>query len=142
MNRRSGAMDAKVALWREVEAGTRFTEKTARERYPQLTKRSFDGLPSEVARRPKIGKSSPRDVKTYLASDVDALAARVAAAETEPVDPRWREVEAGTRHTVKTAMDLYPQLNTRSFEGLPSEVARRTKPCKGPREVQTYLASD
>ena len=112
------------------------------ERYPQLTKRSVESLPSEIARQPKIGKSNPRDVKTYLAADVDALVARLAAPEPEPVDPRWREVEAGTRHTYKTAMERYPQLMKHLIEGLPSEVARRPKSCKGPRDVKTYLASD
>ena len=139
-------MEAKVALWREVEEGKRDTYKTAMERHAILTHNSFRGLPSEVARQPKVGDGRggkyTRDVKTYLASDVDALVAGLAASEPETVDPRWREVEAGTRHTYKTAMERYPQLHLSSFEGLPSEVARRTKPCKGPREVQTYLASD
>ena len=95
-------MEAKVALWREVLAGTRHTAKTAMERFPQLTKKSFTGLPSKIARQPKSGPGPgghARDVKTSLVSDVDKLVARLAAPEPEPVDPRWREVEAGTRFT-------------------------------------------
>ena len=139
-------MEAKVALWREVEEGKRDTYKTAMERHAILTHNSFRGLPSEVARQPKVGDGRggkyTRDVKTYLASDVDALVAGLAASEPETVDPRWREVEAGTRHTYKTAMERYPQLHLSSFEGLPSEVARRPKSCKGPRDVKTFLAAD
>ena len=94
-------MEAKVARWREVEAGTRFTAKTAMERYP-LHAGSFKDLSSEVARQPKQSdheNSRACDVKTYLVADVEALVARLAAPEPEPVDPRWREVEAGTRFT-------------------------------------------
>ncbi|KAK7249846.1 hypothetical protein SO694_00005141 [Aureococcus anophagefferens] len=103
-------MEAKVALWREVEAGTRYTAKTAMERYPQLNIHSFTDLSSKIARRPKIGPGPggrARDVKTYLAADVDALVARLATPEPEQVDPRWREVEAGTRYTMKTAMERH-----------------------------------
>ena len=139
-------MAAKAARWREVEEGKRDTYKTAMERHAILTHNSFRGLPSEVARQPKVGDGRggkyTRDVKTYLASDVDALVAGLAASEPETVDPRWREVEAGTRHTYKTAMERYPQLHLSSFEGLPSEVARRPKSCKGPRDVKTFLAAD
>jgi hypothetical protein len=136
-------MEAKVARWREVEAGTRFTATTAMERYPQLTKKSCKGLPSEIAKQPKgdaFGDHA-RDVKTYLAADVDALDARLAA--PDPVDPRWREVEAGTRHTAKTAMERFTQLHLSSFKDLPFEIA--TKPKIGIRaacDVKTYLASD
>ncbi|KAH8097156.1 hypothetical protein JL720_35 [Aureococcus anophagefferens] len=136
-------MATNVALWREVEAGTRHTVTTAKERYPQaqLHSRSFKGLPSEIARKPKIGNSKPCDVKTNLAADVEALVARLAApAEPEAVDPCWREVETGTRYTQTTAMERYPQLYTTSFKDLPFEIARRPKPCKGP--ATTYLASD
>ncbi|KAH8066270.1 hypothetical protein JL722_700 [Aureococcus anophagefferens] len=138
-------MATNVALWREVEAGTRHTVTTAKERYPQaqLHSRSFKGLPSEIARKPKIGNSKPCDVKTNLAADVEALVARLAApAEPEAVDPCWREVETGTRYTQTTAMERYPQLYTTSFKDLPFEIARRPKPCKGPRDVKTYLAAD
>ncbi|KAH8073277.1 hypothetical protein JL721_3264 [Aureococcus anophagefferens] len=137
-------MEAKVALWREVLAGTRHTYKTAMELYPQLHPKSFKDLPNKVARQPKSGPGrggGSRDVKTYLASDVDALVARLAA--PEPVEPRWREVEAGTRYTAKTAMERYPQLNFDSFTGLPSEIGRQPKIGKSnPRDVQTYLAAD
>ncbi|KAH8080388.1 hypothetical protein JL720_9081 [Aureococcus anophagefferens] len=139
-------MEAKVALWREVEAGTLYTAKTAMERYPQLHLSSFKGLPSEIAKKPKgdaFGDRA-RDVKTYLAADLDALAALLAA--PDPVDPRWREVEAGTRFTRATAMERYPQLNTKSFNDLPCEVARQPKsgPGRGgsARDVKTYLAAD
>jgi hypothetical protein len=139
-------MAANVALWREVEAGTRHTVTTAKERYPQaqLHFRSFEGLPSKTAVKPKTGNQRARDVKTYAAADVDALVARLAAPEPEPVDPRWREVEAGTRYTAKTAMERYPQLKKHSVDGLPSKVARQPK--RGPRtrarDVKTYLAAD
>ncbi|KAH8066192.1 hypothetical protein JL722_608 [Aureococcus anophagefferens] len=128
--------------WREVEAGTRYTAKTAMERYPHLTEYSLKGLRSEIARRPKTGSQRAYDVKTYLASDVDALVARLAAPKAEPVDPRWPEVEAGTRYTKTTAMERHPQLSCHSFDELPFEIARRPKPCKGPRDVKTYLATD
>ena len=138
-------MEAKVARWREVEAGTRFTVKTAMERYPQLNTRSCDGLRSEIATKPKIGNARHAyDVKTYLAADVEALVARLAAPEPEPVDPRWREVEAGTRNTATTAMKRYPQLSTRSLDNLPSIIARRPKigNARHAYDVKTFLASD
>ena len=137
-------MEAKVARWREVEAGTRFTVKTAMERYPQLNTRSCDGLRSEIATKPKIGNQRAYDVKTYLAADVEALVARLAAPEPEPVDPRWREVEAGTRNTATTAMKRYPQLSTRSLDNLPSIIARRPKigNARHAYDVKTFLASD
>ena len=67
-------MAAKAERWREVEAGTRYTYKTAMERYPFLNVSSCNGLPSEIARQPKNERSGARarDVKTYLARDVDA----------------------------------------------------------------------
>ena len=136
------SIEAKIASWREVLAGTRYTAKTAMERFPQLTCHSFDDLPFEIARRPKSGKSPPCDVITYAAADVDALVARLAAPES--VDPRWREVEAGTRFTVKTAMERYPRINGGLFfADLPFEIA--TKPKIGNQrayDVKTYLASD
>ncbi|KAH8076566.1 hypothetical protein JL721_577 [Aureococcus anophagefferens] len=133
--------------WREVEAGTRYTMKTAMKRYPQLNKHSFDGLPSEVARQPKQSDhacSRARDVKTYLAADVDALVACLAAPDPEPVDPRWLEVKAGARYDWKTAKKRYPQLNWRHLEDLPFEIARRPKPGKGKYacDVKTFLAAD
>jgi hypothetical protein len=140
---------AKVALWAEVESGSRYSMKTAMERYPCLNANSCKGLTSEVARQPKSGPGPggrARDVKTYLAADVDALVARLAAPEPEPVDPRWREVEAGARYTVKTAMERHPQLYHKIFEGLPSEVARRPKQSdhekSRARDVKTYAAAD
>jgi hypothetical protein len=139
------AMAAKVALWREVEAGTRFTATTAMEKYPQLNKNSCDreGLPSEIAVKPKTDYQGPRDVKTYAAADVDALVARLAASEAEPADLRWREVEAGTRYTQTTAMERYPQLNKHSCNDLPSEFARKPKSnTQRALDVRTYLASD
>ena len=141
-------MAAKVALWREVEAGTRYTVKTAMERHPCLNQNSFKGLPSEVARQPKIGPGASgraRDVKTYLASEVDALVARLAAPEPEPVDPLWAEVEAGTRYTVKTAMERHTSLTENSCRGLPFEIARQPKRPGyggGARDVKTYAAAD
>ncbi|KAH8043238.1 hypothetical protein JL721_13170 [Aureococcus anophagefferens] len=116
------------------------------ERHAILTHNSFTGLPSEIARQPKIGPGASgraRDVKTYLAADVDALVARLAARpRNRSVDPRWHEVEAGTRHTYKTAMDLYPQLHRRSLDNLPSEIAVKPDLQQGARDVKTYLAAD
>jgi hypothetical protein len=124
--------------WREVESGARYTATTAMARYPQLNKDSCQGLPSKIARKPKIGKSQPRDVKTYSATDVDALIARTAA-----VDPRWREVESGARYTATTAMARYSQLTAFSLSGLPFEIARQPTIGKSSaRDVQTYLAAD
>ncbi|KAH8056270.1 hypothetical protein JL722_7574 [Aureococcus anophagefferens] len=74
-------------------------ETTAMDKYPKLNTKSFKGLSSEIAKKPQTGNQGARDVKTYLAADVDALVARHAAPEPETVDPRWREVEAGTLHT-------------------------------------------
>jgi len=137
-------MDAKVALWREVEAGTRYTVKTAMERYPQLTKDSFKGLSSKVAQQPKQSdhaNSRACDVRTYLATDVDALVVRLAA--PEPVDPRWLEVETGARYTATTAMARYPQFNVGSFKDLPSEIVVKPQTGNhGARDVKTYLAAD
>ena len=139
-------MAAKAERWREVEAGTRYTYKTAMERYPFLNVSSCNGLPSEIARQPKNERSGARarDVKTYLARDVDALAARLAA--PEPVDPLWLEVETGTRNTAKTAMERYPQLHVGSFKDLRFEIARQPKQRDHEKsrscDVKTYLASD
>ena len=100
-------------------------------RYPELSRRACwnakdKTLPSEMARRPRRSKSDNNlDLKTYLAADVDALVARLAA--PEEVDPRWLEVEAGARYDRKTAMKRYPQLTTFSFADLPFEIARRPK---------------
>ena len=130
------------ARWREVETGARYTVKTAMSRYPQLhSKHLFSGLPCENAQPPKPCNRH-RYVKSYLATDVNALAARLA--EQEEVDPRWLEVEAGKRLTVKTAMQRYPQLNTQSFAGLPFEKVRQPKIGKdgGRRELKTYSISD
>ena len=78
----AAAVDALVArlavvdpLWREVERGARYTAATAIARYPRLTRHFLSGLPSEIARKPKIGNISGRNVMTYSAADVDALAA-------------------------------------------------------------------
>merc|ERR1712091_795091 len=83
---------------------------------------------------------------TYLAADVDALVARLAAPDTEPVDPRWLEVESGARCDARTAMKRYPQLNdARMFADLPFEIARRPKASGkggGARNVKTYAAAD
>jgi hypothetical protein len=135
-------MEAKAARWREVKAGKRDTYKTAMERHPCLTKSSCNGLPSEIAAKPKTGNQRARDVKTYLAADVDALVARLAA--PEEVDPRWLEVEAGARYDRKTAMKRYPQLTTFSFADLPFEIARRPKIGKHTSacDVKTYAAAD
>ena len=139
-------MEAKVARWREVEAGTRFTATTAMEKYAKLNKKSFKGLPSKVAVKPKTGDGpghNARDVKTYAAADVNALVARLAAPEAKPVDPRWREVEAGTRYTVKTAMERYPQLYHLLFAGLPFEIANKPKTEKQRAlDVKTYAVAD
>ncbi|KAH8092009.1 hypothetical protein JL720_5586 [Aureococcus anophagefferens] len=132
-----------VALWREVETGARYTQTTAMDKYPKLNTKSFKGLSSEIAKKPQTGNQGARDVKTYLAADVDALVARHAAPEPETVDPRWREVEAGTRHTEKTAMERYPHLTFRSFQDLPSKIATKPKGSSGgARDVKTYLAAD
>ena len=133
-----------LAHWREVEAGTRYTQATAMEQYPQLHTKSFEDLPSKIAVKPKTEKHRARDVKTYLAADVEALVARLAARES--VDPRWREVETGARYTATTAMARYPQLHWNSFDGLPSKIARQPKSGAyvrdHARDVKTYAAAD
>ncbi|KAH8049988.1 hypothetical protein JL720_15457 [Aureococcus anophagefferens] len=141
-------MEAKVARWREVLAGTRHTAKTAMERYPHLTSHSIlKRLPSEVARQPKSGPGPgcrAYDVKTYLAADVDALVARLGATEPEPVDPLWLEVEAGARYNQKTALKRYSRLTNNSFTDLPFEIARRPKSgnARHAYDVKTYAAAD
>jgi hypothetical protein len=126
-------MDAKVALWREVESGARYTQTTAMARYPQLTRYSFGGLPTEIALKPTSG-----NVRTYAAAAVDELAARLAV-----VDPLWREVERGARYTVATAIARYPRLHTNSFRNLPCEIATKPKTgIRGAIDVKTYSATD
>ena len=112
--------------WLEVEAGARCTGTGAVERHPAvLTKELVRPLPFELARRPKAFKG-PRDVKTYAVADVDALAAQVAAPQPE-ADPLWVEVEEGRRHTLQTAIEKHPVLNTHSLRDLDYVLARRKK---------------
>ena len=129
--------------WLAVEAGGRYTAATAIERYPHLHKKSFQNVDFEMTRRPKHCMG-PRSVKTYLATDVDALVARLAAAEPEPVDPRWLEVEAGRRYSAKTAMERYRHLCHRALKDLPFGIARRPKTGKlrCACDVKTYAAAD
>ena len=129
--------------WLEVEAGRRYTRATAMKRYPQLHSRLFNDktLAFAMARKPKIG-TGPRDVKTYLRADIDALVARLAV--PEPVDPRWLDVEAGRRYTRAMAMERYPELAWDLFKGktLPFEIATEPKPGEAFSYVRTYLAAD
>ena len=79
--------------WLDVEAGRRYTEKTATERYPELNWHSFqdETLSFEIARRPKLGKGKyARNVKTYSAADIDAIAAERAKKRPRrsPSEPR------------------------------------------------------
>lgn len=132
-----------MARWREVESGARYTAKTAMARYPQITDRSVRSLPSEIAWKPKSGNQRAQDVKTYLATNVDDLVARLAAPVA--IDPLWREVESGARYTATTALARYPQLTKDYFYDLPSKIANKPKPRDGggySREVKTYLARD
>ncbi|KAH8050098.1 hypothetical protein JL722_11634 [Aureococcus anophagefferens] len=126
----------------EVESGARYDQKTAIQRYPHLNWHSLDGLPSKIVVKPKSGRQPARDVKTYLAADVDALVVRLAA--PEPVDPRWLEVESGARYDARTAMKHYPQLTKDFCKGLPFEIARRPKTPTSPYacDVKTYAAAD
>ena len=74
--------------WRDVEAGRRYTQTTAMERYPHLHYQSFNvpfkDLPFEFARKPKTGNQRAQDVKTYLPADVDALVAAKKRARASP----------------------------------------------------------
>jgi len=55
----------------------------------------------------------------------------------------WREVETGARYAQTTAMDKYPKLNTKSFKGLSSEIAKKPQTGnQGARDVKTYFAAD
>ena len=133
--------------WLDVEAGRRYTRATAMKRYPELPWDSFNGktLPFEMVQKPKMGNARSCDVKTYLAADVDALVARLAAPpEPEPVDPRWLDVEAGRRYTRAMAMERYPELAWDLFKGktLPFEIATEPKPGEAFSYVRTYLAAD
>merc|ERR1711965_542428 len=133
--------------WLDVVAGRRYTQATAIERYPQITKHLFADLAFEMAQKPKTGNRGACDVKTYLAADIDALAARLAV--PEPVDPRWLDVEAGRRYTCGSAMRRYPELSRRAFwnakdKTLPFEMARRPRRSKSDNnlDLKTYLAAD
>ncbi|KAH8072545.1 hypothetical protein JL720_11109 [Aureococcus anophagefferens] len=119
---RESTEEAKVARWREVETGARYTRAMALAKYPRLRQdgRELKDLPMKIARKPK-GCTGHHDVQTYLAADVDALA------EQKKVDPRWLEVEAGARITIKMALQRYPQLNENSFKDVPVEKAARGK---------------
>ena len=71
--------------WLEVEAGRRYTRTKALKRYPQMSTYSFLDLPFDIARRPKTAKAPYAcDVKTYLAADIDALAAERAKKRARP----------------------------------------------------------
>ena len=132
-------------LWLDVEAGRRYTQETAIRRYPQLKTSSFEDLGFVMARKRKVANRKPQDLKTYLAEDVDALAARLAAPEPETVDPLWLEVEAGRRYSQATAMQRYPQLNLESFKdkSLAFQMARKPKiGSQGARHVKTYPSAD
>ena len=112
-----------------------------------LHTKSFKDLGFVMAQKPKTPGGDNRGtckVKTYLASDVDALVARLAAPEPEPIDPRWLEVQDGRRYTRATAMERYPQLkNPHVFVDLAFAMARKPKSFKqGVRDVKTYLAAD
>ena len=66
-------------------------------RYPQLHNKIFADLPFEIARRPKTGYHHACDIKTFLAADVDKLAASRAkkrARVQEPEPPQEPEEEA------------------------------------------------
>ena len=134
--------------WLDVEEGRRYTQTTAMERYPELNgSYSFQDLPFEMARKPKTDHQRARDVKTYLAADIDAFVARLAAPpEPEPVDPLWLDVEEGRRYTQTTAMKRYPQLTLTAFnrnKELAFKIARRPMTGKGGLPyVKTYLAAD
>ena len=71
--------------WLDVEAGRRYTRAMAMERYPELTWDLFKGktLPFEIATEPKPGEAFSY-VRTYLAADVDALAAERAKKRPRP----------------------------------------------------------
>jgi len=134
---RAAAPEPVDPLWRKVESGARYTQTTAMARYPQLTRYSFGGLPTEIARKPS-GTNGAMDVRTYAAAAVDELAARLAV-----VDPLWREVERGARYTAATAIARYPRLTRHFLSGLPSEIARKPKIGNiSGRNVMTYSAAD
>ena len=69
---------------------------TAMEKYAMLNRKSFKGLRSEIAAKPKTGDGpglNARDVKTYLAADVDALAAERAKKRARPAPQAPEEPE-------------------------------------------------
>ena len=74
-------------LWLEVLDGRRYTATTAMKRYPQLYKQLFKPIPFDIARKPsaKTAKGGwSCDVKTFLAADIDALAAERLARKKRP----------------------------------------------------------
>ena len=134
--------------WLDVVEGRRYSRDSAMEKYPDLHPRFFTDktLLFKIARKPKAGNPGVRDVKTFLAADVDALVARLAVPEPERVDPGWLDVEEGRRYTMATAMERYPQITLHSFKDktLAFEKVRKPKTSKhaGARDVKTYLAAD
>ena len=136
-----GRMEVCDPRWLDVEAGRRHTTATAIKLFPQLNTHSFKDLAFKMARKRKHCKGI-REVKTFAATDVDALVAHLAA--PEPIDPRWLEVESGLRYTATTALERYPHLRSDSFKDLPFHIVRRPKTdtnmCH--RNVRSYLAAD
>jgi hypothetical protein len=122
--------------WQAVERGERLTRQKVFELYPSVSRKRLVALNFVVARQPTIG-----DVNTYQRSEVEALAAQVAAESADPAV--WQAVERGERLTLSKACELYPSLSESRLRALPSVVARQpTIGTCSARDVNTYLRTD
>lgn len=93
------------------------TAKTAIERFPELTDQIIckAKLPFKVAQNQALRGNGSLNVKTYAASDIEALVARRRRPTRAVADPLWAAVESGARLTMKTAVLRYPTLTNHSM---------------------------
>ena len=88
--------------WQAVERGERLTKNKAYELYPCLSEKRLRALDSVVARQPKIGSCRAQNVNTYLRTDVEALAAKIAGDIGPPAPKRPRVQKAPQSRVEKT----------------------------------------
>ena len=140
-----GAQRDQSETWKAVERGERLTTNKVLELYPGISKKRLAPLPVVSARRPNShGHTGCWYINTYLRSDVEALARKVAAEQT---DPTWLAVERGERLTTKQVAQLYPSISSKRILLLPSVRTRKlrqmgTRTASGCKDVNTYLRSD
>jgi hypothetical protein len=89
--------------WQAVERGERLTKSKVHELYPSIPKGRLDAaLPSVTARQPTVGTNSARNVNTYLRTDVEALAAKIAG-DIGPPAPKRPRVQKAPQPRVEKA---------------------------------------